>query len=181
FCISACNRQQPQLGSGREDSYSVLEAQHAELKRREVEEEILLKSGEIRVLRDSLKAAQQEKEAQRQNQILLDTQRQKEQRLSIPGVTLACCCTQVQSLQTELQFKEAEINEMKTKLHNSDRNKLGSPPARSRSAILNITSILGCWENVLIFVRMKLSLAETSFICQTCCVRVTVTVGVYNL
>uniref|UniRef100_A0A672JAB0 Uncharacterized protein n=1 Tax=Salarias fasciatus TaxID=181472 RepID=A0A672JAB0_SALFA len=176
FCISACNRQQPQLGSGREDSYSVLEAQHAELKRREVEEEILLKSGEIRVLRDSLKAAQQEKEAQRQNQILLDTQRQKEQSDKEKELN-----KKVQSLQTELQFKEAEINEMKTKLHNSDRNKLGSPPARSRSAILNITSILGCWENVLIFVRMKLSLAETSFICQTCCVRVTVTVGVYNL
>ncbi|XP_029946785.1 ATR-interacting protein-like isoform X2 [Salarias fasciatus] len=124
----ACNRQQPQLGSGREDSYSVLEAQHAELKRRlkEVEEEILLKSGEIRVLRDSLKAAQQEKEAQRQNQILLDTQRQKEQSDKEKELN-----KKVQSLQTELQFKEAEINEMKTKLHNSDRNKLGSPPARS--------------------------------------------------
>ena len=39
----------------------------------------MLKSGEIRVLRDSLKAAQQEKETQRQNQILLETQKQKEQ------------------------------------------------------------------------------------------------------
>ena len=39
----------------------------------------MLKSGEIRVLRDSLKAAQQEKEAQRQNLILLETQRQNEQ------------------------------------------------------------------------------------------------------
>lgn len=38
-----------------------------------------MKSGEIRVLRDSLKGAQQEKEAQRQNQILLETQRQREQ------------------------------------------------------------------------------------------------------
>lgn len=46
---------------------------------KEVEDEIVLKSGEIRVLRDSLKAAQQEKEAQRQNQILVDTQKQKEQ------------------------------------------------------------------------------------------------------
>lgn len=44
-----------------------------------MEEEILLKNGEIRVLRDSLKGAQQEKEAQRQNQILLESQRQKEQ------------------------------------------------------------------------------------------------------
>lgn len=37
-----------------------------------------MKSGEIRVLRDSLNAAQQEKEAQRQNQILLETQKQRE-------------------------------------------------------------------------------------------------------
>lgn len=43
-----------------------------------MEDEILLKSGEIRVLRDSLKAAQQEKEAERQNQVILETQRQKE-------------------------------------------------------------------------------------------------------
>ncbi|MEQ2178835.1 hypothetical protein GOODEAATRI_018349 [Goodea atripinnis] len=72
---------QQQFGSDREDSYRLLEAQQAELKRKlkEVEEEILLKSGEIRVLRDSLKSAQQEKEAQRQNQVLLETQRQKEQ------------------------------------------------------------------------------------------------------
>lgn len=39
----------------------------------------MLKSGEIRVLRDSLKAAQQEKEAQKQTQILLETQKQREQ------------------------------------------------------------------------------------------------------
>lgn len=38
-----------------------------------------MKSGEIRVLRDSLKGAQQEKEAQRQNQMLLESQRQREQ------------------------------------------------------------------------------------------------------
>lgn len=44
-----------------------------------MEDEILVKSGEIRVLRDSLKGVQQEKEAQRQNQILLEGQRQREQ------------------------------------------------------------------------------------------------------
>ncbi|KAM7401699.1 hypothetical protein PAMP_016994 [Pampus punctatissimus] len=120
------NRQQ-QFGSDRGDSYSLLEAQHAELKKKlkEVEEEIVLKSGEIRVLRDSLKAAQQEKEAQRQNQMLLETQRQKEQSDKEKELN-----KKVQSLQSELQFKEAEINEMKTKLHNSDRNKTASPLLR---------------------------------------------------
>ncbi|XP_051804102.1 ATR-interacting protein isoform X2 [Acanthochromis polyacanthus] len=118
------NRQQ-QSGSDREDSYSLLQAQHAELKRKlkEVEEEIFLKNGEIQVLRDSLKAAQQEKEAQRQNQMLLDTQKLKEHSDREKELN-----RKVQSLQSELQFKEAEINEMKTKLHSSERNKATSSP-----------------------------------------------------
>ncbi|XP_067442577.1 ATR-interacting protein isoform X2 [Thunnus thynnus] len=121
------NRQQ-QFGSDKDDSYGLLEAQHAELKRKlkEVEEEIVLKSGEIRVLRDSLKAAQQEKEAQRQNQMLLETQKQKEQSDREKELN-----KKVQSLQSELQFKEAEINEMKTKLHSSDKNKTASPLPRN--------------------------------------------------
>lgn len=43
-----------------------------------MEDEIVLKSGEIRVLRDSLKAAQHEKETQKQAQMLLEAQKQKE-------------------------------------------------------------------------------------------------------
>ncbi|XP_024118667.1 ATR-interacting protein [Oryzias melastigma] len=114
------------FGSDRDDTVRLLETQQAELKRKlkEVEEEILLKSGEIRVLRDSLKTAQQEKEAQRQNQILLETQRQNEQSQREKELS-----RKVQSLQTELQFKEAEINEMKTKLVSSERNKMASPLA----------------------------------------------------
>ncbi|KAM7422027.1 hypothetical protein PAMA_010215 [Pampus argenteus] len=127
------NRQQ-QFGSDRDDSYSLLEAQHADLKKKlkEVEEEIVLKSGEIRVLRDSLKAAQQEKEAQRLNQMLLETQRQKEQSDKEKELN-----KKVQSLQSELQFKEAEINEMKTKLHNSDKNKTASPLPRNSPKVVS--------------------------------------------
>ncbi|XP_012736795.2 ATR-interacting protein isoform X1 [Fundulus heteroclitus] len=125
---------QQQFGSDREDSYRLLEAQHAELKRKlkEVEEEILLKSGEIRVLRDSLKATQQEKEAQRQNQVLLETQRQKEQSDREKELN-----KKLQSLQSELQFKEAEIHEMKTKLLSSDKNKTASPLARNSPKVLS--------------------------------------------
>uniref|UniRef100_UPI0037E8C8D9 ATR-interacting protein n=1 Tax=Semicossyphus pulcher TaxID=241346 RepID=UPI0037E8C8D9 len=125
---------QQQFGSDREDSYSQLEAQHAELKRKleEVEEEIVLKSGEIRVLRDSLKGAQQEKEAQRQNQILLETQKQREHSEREKELN-----RKVQSLQSELQFKEAEINEMKTKLINSDKNKTASPLPRNSPKVLS--------------------------------------------
>ncbi|XP_017286990.1 ATR-interacting protein [Kryptolebias marmoratus] len=127
------NMQQP-FGADREDSYRLLEAQHAELKRKlkEVEEEILLKSGEIRVLRDSLKAAQQEKETQRHNQILLQTQRQMEQSEREKELN-----RKVQSLQSELQFKEAEINDMKTKLLSSDKTKMPSPVARKSPKLLS--------------------------------------------
>lgn len=44
-----------------------------------VEEEIVSKNGEIRVLRDSLKGAHQEKETQRQALALLERQKQREQ------------------------------------------------------------------------------------------------------
>ncbi|XP_078804024.1 ATR-interacting protein isoform X3 [Oryzias latipes] len=43
----------------------------------------------------------------------------------------------VQSLQSELQFKEAEITEMKTKLMSSDRNKVASPVAVNSSKTTN--------------------------------------------
>ncbi|XP_070703508.1 ATR-interacting protein [Pempheris klunzingeri] len=128
------NRQQHR-GSERDgDSYSLLEAQHAELKRKlkEVEEEIMLKSGEIRVLRDSLKVVRQEKESQRQNQVLLETQKQREHSEREKELN-----RKVQSLQSELQFKEAEINEMKTKLHSSDKNKTASPLPRNSPKVLS--------------------------------------------
>ncbi|XP_061582956.1 ATR-interacting protein [Cololabis saira] len=124
---------QQQFESGREDSYRLLEAQHADLKRKlkEVEEGIVLKSGEIQVLRDSLKAAQQQKETQRQNQIQQETDRQKEHSDREKELN-----RKVQSLQSELQFKEAEINEMKTKLQYSDKNKMASPLARNSPKVL---------------------------------------------
>uniref|UniRef100_A0A4W5RCE2 Uncharacterized protein n=1 Tax=Hucho hucho TaxID=62062 RepID=A0A4W5RCE2_9TELE len=117
-----------------------LEAQQADLQKKlkEVEEEILMKNGEIRVLRDSLRVAQQEKEAQRQAQLLLerekrDTQSEKEKELS----------KKVQSLLSELHFKEAEMNEMKTKLQNTEKGRkaVASPVTRNRLAALQSASI----------------------------------------
>lgn len=116
----------------------------------------MLKNGEIRLLRDSLKGAQQEKEAQRQTQTLLDMQRCKEQshkekelnkkvssnkphkRTTAVGLggQWPHICVQVQALQTELQFKEAEINDMKAKLHSSDRKKMASLLPRHRSVTM---------------------------------------------
>ncbi|KAJ4940656.1 hypothetical protein JOQ06_026952 [Pogonophryne albipinna] len=121
------------FGSERAECSSLLEAQHAELKRKlkEVEEEIMVKSGEIRVLRDSLGGAQQEKETQRQNQVLLEAQKQKEHENREKELN-----KKVQSLQSELQFKEAEMNEMKTKLLSSDKNKTASPLLRNSLKVL---------------------------------------------
>ncbi|XP_053724853.1 ATR-interacting protein isoform X1 [Synchiropus splendidus] len=119
----APGNRQHQSSTGKEDSYSLVEADHAGLKRKlkEVEDEIILKSGEIRVLRDSLKAAQQEKETQRQNHEVLEKQRQKEQNDKEKELN-----RKVQSLKSELQFKDAEINEMRTKLHSTDKMKTAS-------------------------------------------------------
>uniref|UniRef100_A0A4W4EWG9 ATR interacting protein n=1 Tax=Electrophorus electricus TaxID=8005 RepID=A0A4W4EWG9_ELEEL len=109
--------------------YSRLETQQAELKKKlkEVEDQILMKNGEIRVLRDSLKLADQEKEHQRQASLALERQRAliqsgKEKELS----------KKVESLQSELHFKEAEMNEMKSKLQISDRGgRLVGTPVRN--------------------------------------------------
>ncbi|XP_077385898.1 ATR-interacting protein isoform X2 [Festucalex cinctus] len=120
--------------AGREDSYVLLEAQHADLRRKlkEVEEEIVSKSGEIRLLRDSLRGAQQEKETQRQALALLEKQKQREQSDKEKELN-----RKVQSLQSELQFKEAEINQMKSKLLSADRSKPASPLPRNSPKVPN--------------------------------------------
>uniref|UniRef100_A0A673ILM2 ATR-interacting protein-like n=2 Tax=Sinocyclocheilus rhinocerous TaxID=307959 RepID=A0A673ILM2_9TELE len=109
--------------------YKQLEQQQTDLKKklREVEEEILMKNGEIRVLRDSLKLANQEKEQQRQTQLALEKEKaharsEHEKELS----------RKVQSLQSELHFKEAEMNEMRGKLQSIERGgKQPGTPARN--------------------------------------------------
>ncbi|XP_061544588.1 ATR-interacting protein [Phycodurus eques] len=127
------NRAQ-QIGADREDSYILLEAQHADLRRKlkEVEEEIVLKNGEIRVLRDSLRGARQEKETQRQTLALLEKQKQREQSDKEKELN-----KKVQSLRSELQFKEAEINEMKSKLLSAERSKPASPLPRNSPKVPN--------------------------------------------
>ncbi|XP_056304301.1 ATR-interacting protein isoform X2 [Danio aesculapii] len=108
--------------------YKQLEEQQAELKKKlkEVEEEILMKNGEIRVLRDSLKQAHQEREQHRQAQIILE--KEKTQAQSDREKELS---RKVQSLQSELHFKEAEMNEMRGKLQSVERGgKQSSTPAR---------------------------------------------------
>ncbi|XP_030634118.1 ATR-interacting protein [Chanos chanos] len=112
--------------------YNKLEAQQAELKEKlkKVEDEILMKNGEICVLRDSLRLANQERDQQRQAQLLLERERAHAQ--SEREKELA---KKVQSLQSELHFKEAEMNEMKSKLQTFERGgKLLGTPTRNSVA-----------------------------------------------
>uniref|UniRef100_A0A672NL56 ATR-interacting protein-like n=1 Tax=Sinocyclocheilus grahami TaxID=75366 RepID=A0A672NL56_SINGR len=109
--------------------YKQLEQQQADLKKKlkEVEEEILMKNGEIRVLSDSLNQANQEKEQRQQTQLALEkekapAQSERDKELS----------RKVQSLQSELHFKEAEMNEMRGKLQSAEHGgKQPGTPARN--------------------------------------------------
>ncbi|XP_062400706.1 ATR-interacting protein isoform X2 [Sardina pilchardus] len=123
-----------------EGHYIKLEAQHASLleKLKEVEEEILMKNGEIRVLRDSLRVANQEKEQQRMT--LYHQEREKAQAQSEKEKELS---KKIQSLQSELHFKEAEINKMKNKLQHSERGgKLTGTPSAKSSPKMNSVAAL---------------------------------------
>lgn len=113
-----------------------------------------MKNGEIRVLRDSLRLANQEKDQQRQAQMALErekaqAQSEREKELTkkvrvvlhdvvavqdiVGHVQLTSDFSQVQSLQSDLHFKEAEMNEMRGKLKSSERGgKLAGTPVRNK-------------------------------------------------
>ncbi|XP_042522025.1 ATR-interacting protein isoform X1 [Dipodomys spectabilis] len=105
--------------------FEVLQTQYKELEKKlkTMEEEILVKNGEIKILRDSLFQTELVLEEQRRAQFLLE--QEKSQVLSEKEKEFS---KKLQSLQSELQFKDAEMNELRTKLQNSERaNKLASP------------------------------------------------------
>lgn len=135
---STFNRTEPQRKDAFGDGHSSkgedphvkeLEEHQADLKRKlkEIEEEILMKNGEIQVLRDSLRLANQEKDQQRHAQLALEKEKAHAQSEREKELT-----RKVQSLQSDLHFKEAEMNEMRGKLQNSERGgKLPGTPARN--------------------------------------------------
>ncbi|KAG8436255.1 hypothetical protein GDO86_007380 [Hymenochirus boettgeri] len=99
----------------------VLQIQHKELKQKlnELQEEILVKNGEIKVLRDALRLAESNLEQQKISHVLLEKEKsqihsEKERDLS----------KKMQSLQSELEFKDAEMNELRVKLLSCDRSKI---------------------------------------------------------
>ncbi|XP_022428965.1 ATR-interacting protein isoform X3 [Delphinapterus leucas] len=118
----------------------LLQAQYKELKEKmkAMEEEVLIKSGEIKILRDSLHQTESILEEQRRSHFLLE--QEKTQALSDKEKEFS---KKLQSLQSELQFKDAEMNELRTKLQSSERaNKLAAPsishvsPRKSPSVVI---------------------------------------------
>ncbi|NXW92325.1 ATRIP protein, partial [Alopecoenas beccarii] len=114
-------------GGGTEDSvmrdafqFEVLQTQHEEIKQKlkEMQDEILIKNGEIKILRDSLRQMECAMEEQKRSYMLLE--QEKSQTLSEKEKEFS---KKVLSLQTELQFKDAEMNELRTRLQNCERNK----------------------------------------------------------
>ncbi|XP_022262475.1 ATR-interacting protein isoform X3 [Canis lupus familiaris] len=103
----------------------VLQTQYKELKEKmkAMEEEVLIKNGEIKILRDSLHQTESILEEQRRSHFLLE--QEKTQALGDKEKEFS---KKLQSLQSELQFKDAEMNELRTKLQSSERaNKLAAP------------------------------------------------------
>ncbi|KAM6325163.1 LOW QUALITY PROTEIN: ATR-interacting protein [Podargus strigoides] len=123
----AAGRTRRGRGGSTEDSlvrdafqFEVLQTQHEEIKQKlkEMQDEILTKNGEIKVLRDSMQQMEYVMEEQKRSYVLLE--QQKSQTLSEKEKEFS---KKLLSLQSELQFKDAEMNELRTRLQNCERSK----------------------------------------------------------
>uniref|UniRef100_A0A8C0EP86 ATR interacting protein n=1 Tax=Bubo bubo TaxID=30461 RepID=A0A8C0EP86_BUBBB len=88
------------------------------LQLKDMQDEILTKNGEIKILRDSMQQMGCAMEEQKRSYMLLE--QQKSQTLSEKEKEFS---KKLLSLQSELQFKDAEMNELRTRLQNCERNK----------------------------------------------------------
>ncbi|XP_062826083.1 ATR-interacting protein isoform X2 [Anolis carolinensis] len=102
----------------------ILQEQYEEAKKKlkEMQNEILIKNGEIKVLRDSMQQMESVVEEQRKSFVVLENKKaqilnEKEKEFS----------KKLQSLQSELQFRDAEMNELRIKLLNCERIKPVTP------------------------------------------------------
>ncbi|XP_066472185.1 ATR-interacting protein isoform X2 [Tiliqua scincoides] len=101
-----------------------LQAQYEEAKKKqqEMQDEILIKNGEIKILRDSMQQLESKMEKQQQSYAFLE--KEKAQTLSEKEKDFS---RKLQSLQSEIQFKDAEMNELRMKLLNCERIKPVTP------------------------------------------------------
>ncbi|KAM6060426.1 ATR-interacting protein isoform 2-T2 [Theristicus caerulescens] len=131
-------------GNSTEDSlmrdafqFEVLQTQHEEIKQKlkEMQDEILTKNGEIKILRDSMQQMEYAMEEQKRSYMLLE--QQKSQTLSEKEKEFS---KKLLSLQTELQFKDAEMNELRTRLQNCERNKHVLTPSPKKNFAIQVKS-----------------------------------------
>ncbi|XP_059712155.1 ATR-interacting protein isoform X2 [Haemorhous mexicanus] len=115
--------------------FEVLQTQHEEVKQKlkEMQDEILTKNGEIKILRDSMQQMEHAMEEQKKSYLLLE--QQKSQILSEKEKEFS---KKLQSLHSELQFKDAEMNELRTRLQNCERNKHPSQAVPTTSPKKNL-------------------------------------------
>ncbi|XP_038265283.1 ATR-interacting protein isoform X2 [Dermochelys coriacea] len=134
---SAEKNMKDQFGNGTEDirikdtfGFEVLQTQHEEVKQKlkEIQDEILIKNGEIKILRDSMLQMECTLEEQRKSYMLLE--KEKDQTLSEKEKEFS---KKLQSLQSELQFKDAEMNELRAKLQSCERTKPVTPSVTNAS------------------------------------------------
>ncbi|KAM6413877.1 ATR-interacting protein isoform 2-T2 [Rhynochetos jubatus] len=104
-----------------------------------MQDEILIKNGEIKILRDSMQQMEHAMEEQKRSYVLLE--QQKSQTLSEKEKEFS---KKLLSLQSELQFKDAEMNELRTRLQNSERNKhvtqMVLPPSPKKNFAVQVKS-----------------------------------------
>ncbi|XP_067424257.1 ATR-interacting protein isoform X2 [Emydura macquarii macquarii] len=134
---SAEKNMKDQFENGTEDirnkdifGFEVLQTQHEEVKQKlkEIQDEILVKNGEIKILRDSMLQMESTMEEQRRSYRILE--KEKDQTLGEKEKEFS---KKIQSLQSELLFKDAEMNELRAKLQNSERTKPVTPPVTNAS------------------------------------------------
>ncbi|XP_073500416.1 ATR-interacting protein [Phyllobates terribilis] len=117
----------------------VLQSEHEELKQKlkVLQTDTVVKNGEIKVLRDALRQTESNLEQQRIAQVALEKEKtqmycEKEKEL----------LKKIQSLQSELQFKDVEMIELKTKLQNCERRTMVAQvsPKKSPSVTVKLES-----------------------------------------
>ncbi|KAH0630065.1 hypothetical protein JD844_012660 [Phrynosoma platyrhinos] len=143
-----------QFGNNTEETSSkdkfkleILQEQYEEAKKKlkEMQDEILIKNGEIKVLRDTMQKMESVVEEQRKSYVVLENE--KAQILSEKEKVFS---RKLQSLQSELQFRDAEMNELRIKLLNCERIKpvttsvSYTSPKKSPPKIVKIE---GCTQN----------------------------------
>ncbi|KAG9470321.1 hypothetical protein GDO78_018169 [Eleutherodactylus coqui] len=140
----------------------VLRAQHEDLKQKlkVLQDEIILRNGEIKVLRDVLRQTESSLEQQRIAHAVLEkekTQMQCEKNKE----TLK----KIQSLQSELEFKDAEMIELKTKLQSCEQRTVLTQisPKKSCSVTVKLESCPSPQPGKLSFPTKESFRANTSF------------------